>query len=285
MTAKWLICNLGKDDHIQRLFYAVKECGREAEVVSFKDFAEALEVASDERACIVTSGSIWLNTQIRKMRPNWTGNWHNEEMYKCTRYYAYWGQFLSQQKYIMLPFQEVLRQKDWLFEAFGSEGRLFLRPNSGEKQFVGEVVTKEQMASWEEIARTRWVDYEPSAVGPDMLCIAAPPRKLQREFRLLIHDGKVVTGSLYRDHHHNYQEPLEGAQDKDKIVAFAEMVLSTNPPPLPPIYVLDLAEIDGELSVMEVGCYCCAGLYEMDRRKVAQAVSEAAEKEFTENKK
>ena len=30
MKAKWLICNLGKDDHIQNLYWGVRETGREA---------------------------------------------------------------------------------------------------------------------------------------------------------------------------------------------------------------------------------------------------------------
>lgn len=277
MKAKWLIVNFGKQEQLNHLFYGVQECGREAEVVSMKDFVEMLEVPSQERACIVTTGSIWVNEYTRKQRPNWSGNWHDETMYTCQRYYSFWGKHLTQQDYVMLPLAEIERRKDWVYDKIGVEDDVFFRPSSGAKEFTGEVIGRGRFNAW--------LDQIKDKNTADLLCVAAPPKKLDRELRLVIKDKKVVTGATYRIARHVADEPLtEGPYDK--VVEFAERVLADNPPPLPPVHCMDIAiEGDGRLSVLEVGCFCCAGLYCCDRRMITKAVSEAAEEEFEKSQK
>lgn len=274
MKAKWIICNLGKDDHIRSLFYGVQECGRTAEVLSIKEFYDLLETPSDERACVVTSGSIWANTYVRKQRPNWCGNWHDESNFTCSRYYSYLGDHITQQEYVMLPFAEMLRRQDWLFQAFGVDDEIFIRPDSGAKEFCGEVISRARMASWAEFVSggENW--------RKDLLCIVGRPKRMDREFRLVVKRGKVATGSIYRFAKHIEMTPLDNIEDQNDIINFAESVLAEAKMPLPPVYVLDIADSEGKLSVLEIGCFCCAGLYECDRRKIALAVSEAAEEEF-----
>lgn len=278
MKAKWIICNLGKDADIQNLGYAVQESGRDAEIISLKDMSEMLDTFNDEKACVVTSGSIWLNGYIRKQRPNWIGNWYNPQLFTCQRYYAYWGKYITQRKYTMLPLAEVFRQKERLYAEYasvdGSRRSLFIRPDSGEKEFAGEVIDYDRFNGWKDA----FID--PCDLSPDLLCVVSYPVEIEKEMRLVMQKGKVVTGSTYRIHKHILQEPLEELPDRTEIIAFAERVCSDNPPPLPPICVLDIAVHEDGYSIMEVGCYGCAGLYKCDRRKVAIAVSEAAEEEY-----
>ncbi len=274
MKAKWLVCNLGKDDHVNQLFYGVQECGREAAVVSMKEFVEMIEEPSDESACVVTCGSIWMNTEVRRKRPNWAGNWHDESLYNCRRYYAYWGEHITQRKYLMLPFSEVCRQQEWLYETIGLGGELFLRPDSGAKEFNGEVISRDRFAAWSK--------YTAEWVQKDLLCVASQPVKLDKEYRLVVRDGRVVTGSMYRMAKHVVSERLDKSDEEmGKVAAFAEQVMAGSPMPLPPIHVIDVAVEPDRMSVMEVGCFCCAGLYECDRRAVAEHVSLAAEEEFS----
>ena len=154
MKARWLICNLGKDDNIQQLFYGVQECGRESEVVSLKEFAERMETPSYEVAPVVTCGSIWMNGEIRKKRPNWTGNWHDPTLYTCQKYYSHWGKHLTQRDYVMLPYSELARRKEWIYKLLGNEDGVFLRPDSGEKEFVGEVVSSGRFKAWAEYSES-----------------------------------------------------------------------------------------------------------------------------------
>lgn len=280
MNAKWLICNLGKDDHIQQLYYGVIESGREAEVVSLKDFAEIVEKHDDERACKITVGSIWLMGEVRKTRPNWVGCWHDESLYDCKRYYAHWGQYITQQKYVMMPFSELMRQKDWVYDTLAIDDQVFFRPDSGGKEFTGAAIGRAAFDSWAK--HVVGVEHGLNRIPCDLLCIAAEPRKLHKEIRLVISDGKVVTGSMYRMAMHSYMQRWEGSGDSDeaRVIEFAEEVLAKNLMKLPPVHVLDIAVEEDRLSVLEVGCFCCAGLYCCDRRKIGTAVSLVAEDAF-----
>ncbi len=269
---------LGQDKIIQRTIFSIKEAGREVECMSLREMAEAQETLNDERRCVVVLGSIYYNSQWRKQRPNWVGNWHDRNLMLCTKYYAYWGKYLVQRRYAMLPWSEVIRNRDFLFETYGLDvnghKRLFVRPDSGEKEFVGQLVDQHLFDVW--------LAHLPgnAIMAPDMLTVVSTPQSFSKELRLVIADKKVVTGSTYYVGSNMIQETLEEQEDRDEIVRFAEQVLNDNPPPLPPVHVLDVAKFEDGYRVMEVGCFCCAGLYESDRTKIATAVSEVAEKEF-----
>lgn len=274
MKAKWLIVDVGKQEALTQLFYGIQEAGRTAEVISLKDFNEMTEALDEKRDCVVSVGSIWSNTVLKKMRPNWIGNWHDESLFTCRRYYSFWGQNITQKDYVMLPLAEIERRKDWVYDKVGIEDEMFIRPDSGAKEFTGEVVSRSAFDAW--LNRNKQYNTR------DLLCVVAPPQRIDRELRLIIKDKKVISGSTYKIAKHVAQYALGPLEDRemDKVVAFAEEVLAGESPPLPPVHVLDIAVQGDRISVLEVGCFCCAGLYFNDRRAIAEAVSEAAEAEF-----
>ena len=277
VAARWLICNLGKDEHIQSLFYGVQECGRTATVVSLKEINEIIESPSHEPDCVITCGSIWSNSALRLSHPKWIGNWHNKPTFLCSHYYAYFGKYLAQRHYAMMPFAEVIRKQDYVYSHFGKDGKVFIRPDSGEKDFTGKVVERDTFKGWAELIGS-YVE-----VSPDTLCVVSSPVEIQKELRLVVSHGKVVTGSTYVIAHHLLQDPLEEQDDQTEIIAFAERVLSECKSDLPPVHVIDIAVEESGMSIMEVGCFCCAGMYNCDRRKITKAISEAAERAYNES--
>lgn len=277
-SARWLICDLGKPEKIQEMYYSVLETGRQAEVVPLKRIAEIYDTTSNERDCVITMGSIWGNSAIRECRPNWFGNFHNRQMFLCSTYYSYWGKYITQKQYVMMTLAEVVRKADWLYEKLSVDGKVFIRPDSGEKEFAGEIVDRGRFDAWKES-----VIGGPVQQSPSLLCIVSSPVNIRKEMRLVIADKKVIAGSTYRIAKHLSSEPLkmQDEEDTDAAIRFAELVLNDNPPPLPIVHCLDVAlEEDGEYSVMEVGCFCCCGLYECDRKAIARSVSESVEKVY-----
>lgn len=283
MTAKWLICNLGKDEALQNLCYGAQECGREAEIVPLREIAAIVEAPDSELKCVIPVGSIWGNSALRESRPNWVGNYHNKATFLCSTYYAYWGKYLTQKVYAFLPLPEIDRRIDWVYQNFGKDDCIFIRPDSGEKEFVGEVVHRERWRAWLEQTTNQ---LELTNQPKNQMSVVSRPENIDMEYRLIIADKKVVAGSRYRVAKHLSTEHLSiedfGNGETQDIIRFAERVVNDNPPPLPPFFVLDIAKNEGGLSILEVGCFCCAGLYECDRRRVAEGVSVAAEKAFAE---
>ncbi len=277
MKAKWIISRLSSDRAMWNLSYAVQEADREVEVLSIDECLTQLYEPNNEVACKVVIGTILVTKTAKENRPNWIpGSWHIPDVFKCSNYYSYWGKYLTQKNYAFLPLGEVIRRKEWIYATFAKDESLFIRPDYGEKSFNGEVVSIEHFEEWVEHVQSGW------AVPMNTMCVVSSIEKIGRELRLVIADGKVVTGSVYKVGRGVFWDSLEKQTDSMAIVEFAEKVVADNPPSLPSVYVLDVGETDGVYSVIEVGCFCCAGLYECDLRKIASKVSEAAEKEFAD---
>lgn len=236
MLAKWIIVNLGSKDNINKLTYSVLENGREAEVISLSEANDWLETPNDERRCVVPAGSIWFNKTLKHQRPNYIGAWHDDTLFACTRYYGYWGKYIAQQNYMMMPFGEIIRRHEELHKHFDSDA-LFYRPNSGEKDFTGILIERERFENWYKGI------YALEQATPDLLCVVAPPLNIHKELRLLIKGGKVITGSAYKVAKHIWYDALEEQDDRDEIIEFAEKVANDNPPPLPPAYIMDVAKV------------------------------------------
>ena len=276
MKAKWIITLYGQDDDVNSLYYTIASTGREVEVVTLKHmFEEIIDKPSQEKACVIVTGPTSVTIRLGRSKSMWVpGTYHLSDTYKCSNYYAYIGEHLTQRKYTFLPLAEIDRTKDYLYEQFGVEDKIFIRPDIGEKAFTGLVVHKNQYKNWKE---TR--DCTP--LSTNILCVVSSPVKIERELRLIMHKGKVVTGSTYYVMGMKYDEPLEEQPNKQAIIEFAENAASKLKE-FPPVYVMDIAVDEFGLSVMEVGCVNCAGWYASDLRKTVEAMSEAAEFEYTD---
>ncbi len=276
MKAKWLVTLYGQDADVNRLAYAIQSCGREVEIVKLGHmFEEIIDKPSQEKACVVVTGPTSVTIRIGRSKPKWVpATWHMSDIYKCSNYYSYIGKHLTQRKYTFLPLAEIDRIKDDLFRQFGVNDRIFIRPDSGEKCFTGAVIHANQYSSWKDLRSN-------TALEGNTLCVVSSPVKIERELRLIIRKGKVVTGSTYYIMGMLQEEPLEEQSNKKEIIEFAELAASKLNE-FPPVYVMDIAVDEFGLSVMEIGCVNCAGWYASDLIKTVEAVSEEAEFEYSD---
>jgi hypothetical protein len=88
-------------------------------------------------ACVVFHGSIALATRIADDALWQPGAWFTRENYNCSTYYCHLAPFLLNADYVMLPFGELRRRKQFLFDHFASDGAIFVRPDSVAKSFTG----------------------------------------------------------------------------------------------------------------------------------------------------
>src|SRR6476661_2973728 len=86
-----------------------------------------------------------------------------------------------------MPGVEAIRQRDWLFSVFGHDERVFARPTSCHKLFVGRCIDRESFAAG--LAPTRY--------DPATLVVIAAPQTIEREWRLVVAGDGVVAGSQY----------------------------------------------------------------------------------------
>jgi hypothetical protein len=101
--------------------------------------------------------------------------------------------------------------------------------------------------------------------------VTALPQKIHNEWRLFVVNGKVITGSQYKDR--CCIEIVAGYPDE--VCEFAEYVAAIWAPF--PIFVIDVCLTDDGYKVMEIGPFNYAGVYLSDLRKLVVAINNYVE--------
>jgi hypothetical protein len=290
-TARWLIEKDVFEDNHDKLVEEIKRQGMEAKIVPYIPFEEkivekCLKVYGPDE-CVIFYGSLNFGRKLRK-GPWVPGVYLNERAFECTSYYPALGHKLIHSNYIMMPYGDLIRRK-WDLYYLLKDDKLFIRPNSGNKEFTGMVVEKNNFEDCIKLAGFYDVD-------PDLLVVVSNVHPLLKEWRFVIVDKQVISGSLYRQwgkaetlragtvtrdfvlkYSHSTHEECNDAKAWEAAQRCAE---TYNPDKC---YTIDVAMTEmGTYGILEVGCFSCAGLYGNDLAAVVSKVSEAAEKEWNE---
>lgn len=216
----------------------------------------------DPHDCIVGYGDIDFVRQVNTRAPFIPGAWCNFENMKCSTYYAYFGKYLLNNKYIMLPLGDLLRRWDNFISS--TINSWFIRPDSGVKSFTGYVVAPDEKHKIQALI---------SKVGPETLVVIAPEKEIAAEWRFVICDRKVITGCQYL--------PDESPNFPPSSLRLAGIIaLQEWQPDL--CYTVDIAESRGAVYLLEINSFSCAGLYDCNIASIVQWASKAAIKEWEE---
>jgi hypothetical protein len=221
-----------------------------------------------EEGCVVTYGT---HPFVRQIAHHYAGRWQpgaysRVANHAFSTFAAYIGDLLLSDDFVLLPFGEVIRRG---FDAFGDA--YFIKPDSKIKAFTGFVMTREKYQT--ELTTLR----DKSAIEDDLICVVARPRAIEAEFRFVIADREVVTGSQYR---------WDDRPDirLDILPVCVEMAQEVARRPWQPdrCYTCDVALVDGgtRARVVELNTFSSSGLYACDTRKIVEAVSAASYREY-----
>jgi hypothetical protein len=296
MKPTWLIEKDVFDNEIQ-LYDEIKKQGMDVKFLEYDHLRPSMidEMVNHphewDPECVVFYGSLNLGRKIRKT-PWIPGVYLDEKSFECTSYYPVLGDSLVHNKYLMLPFGDLNRMKPYLFgHFFKNQDKLFIRPNSGMKEFTGMVIEKDK---WEEGIKLAGF-YN---IDPDMLVLVSNVWNLLREWRFVVVDKKIVTGSAYRawtygekldipttdyvlQRSHSIKEEIfENPEfigwDKDAWNV-AQVCANKYKPYMDDCWTIDVAKsIHGEYSILEIGSFSCASLYGANLEKVVKSVSATA---------
>jgi hypothetical protein len=190
------------------------------------------------------------------------GAWCDPTNLDCTTYFAYFGKFLLNQHYAILPGVEAIRQRDWLYDVFGPEGEVFARPAGCHKVFTGRCIFRDDFAA----------ALGPTRYDPATLVVVAAPREVAREWRLVVAGDRVFAASQYAETGSKCVEPGCPA----KVRQFAEAILAEVRWRPDPIFMMDIAESGEGLCLVELNGFSCSWLYQCDLSAVVATVAELA---------
>jgi hypothetical protein len=194
MWPVWLIEAGVYGEGAERLRAAVLRRGLACDRTRFWELTQRAPVLVDGRpldedACVVFYGSFPCAALIQA-RHGWApGAWCSFRDLRCGAYYPHFRGFLLNEPSQLLNGLEVLMDAGRLFDAFGRDGRVFIRPDSCEKLLTGRCVARADLAA--ALAPTRY--------NSQTLVVVARPREIGREWRLVIAGDRVAGASQYRD--------------------------------------------------------------------------------------
>jgi hypothetical protein len=146
---------------------------------------------------------------------------------------------------VFLPYGMLRSSREILRGLFGD--RVFIRPDSNEKLFTGQVIQTDP-ESWDIAIAQNMNGYDP--IKPTEMVVLSSVKAITEEYRSIVVQGKVVSTSVSDTSEHvphmnaKVQELIEGC--------------SYNPDP---IWILDTAVSNGRLKILEVGGFSTSSLY------------------------
>jgi hypothetical protein len=173
---------------------------------------------------------------------------------------------------MMMPLGEIPRQKEFIYDTLGIDGKVFFRPNDNEKSFAGEVVHFDSFDKWYSLANI----YDP---GKSCLSVAAQVESIHSEYRVMVADQEFLTGSRYRlkgEVHLDSAVPQEVSDFAVMLSRIAEEKF----PELPCLICFDIGVTDRGPKLIEISSANTSGLYESDMKAFVDVANRIAEREW-----
>lgn len=277
MEVHWLVESEVFLEYEDELLNAIKQTGRKAKRTPeigiqyrWQDFPALYQRLYPRDACVVFHGSIGLATQLSEAppwRPTTFCTWDN---YDCHVYYCRLAAYLLNADYVILPFGELQRRQEFLFEAVGKDGGLFVRPNSVRKSFTGQATTAATLDG--DIEVMGFYD-----VPPEALVLVSSPKELTHEWRFVAADKQVVAGSQYKQNGVLSASPEFPTEARTLAEEVAGQAFQPDP-----VWTIDICRTaEGDYRLLEIGSVTCSDLYACDKQAVVEAVSEIAARDRT----
>lgn len=221
-----------------------------------------------ERSCVVTHGTVEFCRDTEKhYGRHWTpGLYFNNHVKYFYRYASHFGDDLLNNDFVIVPYGEFIRRLKTQDDDLFYESSYFVKPESGMKEFVGQVIYTESLDDdLNKLTAHR-------VVSPETLCVIAAPKSIKAEFRYIICEGKVIAQSEYR-----WDNVLDVRVDTHPTCdALAKKVAEANWQ-ADQVYVCDIALTkNNQAKIIEFNAFSSSGLYACDTIAIVKAVSEAA---------
>jgi len=215
-----------------------------------------------EGDCVIGYGTFPFARQIQLHRHWVPGAWCDPSNLDCLTYFAHFGKFLLNQNYAILPGVEAIRQRDFLFEVFSKDDRVFARPAGCGKLFTGRCIARDDFST--ALAPTRY--------DPATLVVIAAPKEIEREWRLVVAGKRVVAASQYAEQ--GGKSIATGCPAE--VLAFSDAMLADVSWRPDPIFMMDVCESAGRLWLVELNGFSTSWLYACNLEAVVAEASSLA---------
>ncbi len=188
--------------------------------------------------------------------------------FDCLNYYHHFRQFLFNQDFNTAPLGPFIDEIDQILKLHS--GQVFMRPSTGFKNgsISGGVFDRRTF--------DEYISFFEEALDKDDVVIFAPVKHIDYEWRTIIHGKKCITGCQYRTFDIGTKklgfDPTPDFPDRVRDKA-EEITHAVNWSP-DEMYVLDIVESEGRLSIMELNALSTSGWYDCNVDAIVQSIQE-----------
>jgi len=246
---------------IEPLAAEVRRQGMECRFVTYREIVKG-PAPLPPGSCVITYGT-YPTVRHAVLRLGWIpGGWCSSENLDCAVYYPHFADFLLNRWCEILPGVTAIREKDRLFAEFARDGKVFARPTSVHKLFVGRLIAQEDFET--ALAPTRY--------DPETRIVVAKPCDIEREWRLVVEGDDVIAGSQYAERGERAIQP----DCPDEVRDFASAVLAHVGWRPDELFILDVGATEEGFKLIELNSFSCSWLYACDFAAVVEGASRLA---------
>ena len=145
----------------------------------------------------------------------------------------------------------------------------FIRPALDTKDFTGQVMDWGEFQEWQHKVLNLKETY--TSMDGDTVVMVAKPKPIEAEFRFIVVDGKVITGSMYKQGSTVLYKEVDPKIEYELWDFTTDRVAEWQPARA---FALDICRSNGEYFVLEMGCMNAASLYHCDVQKIVMAIED-----------
>lgn len=279
MKAHWIIENFTDSEDYRELVQAVRDTGRDCFVMGRHNYFEFDPSSFKENECVIAQGSIQMTKLMASRLPKGCfpiayNSWNE---FQCSVYYPKLSRFLFNDRNVFTTVAELKHAYLPFYEKFGREDVIFVRPDTGEKSFAGQLLELHDFDSF-------WNNAIASSAQENDVIVVSTPKSIKGEWRFLCskyNGGEIIASSTYRYEGKRTSVPGVPAGARSA----CEAVLGEKHFP-DSLFCIDICQdVDGDFWLLELTSFSSAGLYAMQKDLVAKRVSEIVEMEYQEHVK
>ena len=246
--------NIFREPNYDNIFLVLEKLNLPFEIVKIEPFAENFEYKTELKNVFVY-GSVKLAkiSQQYNFKPgSYYGGNHSFEVYS-----KYYGENLLNFDSEISEFGNNLKWE------VGEEK--FIRPSRDAKVFTGKTFTE---TKWNDFVEQSLNSKENIPLNKDTKIQITKPKKIYKEARIWIVDGKVATSSYYLFHGNiEFEEnvDIEGINFAEKMAKIYEVADA---------FVMDICFTNEGWKIVEINCVNSAGFYKADIEKLIIALEE-----------
>jgi hypothetical protein len=280
-NVNWIIEKNLFDDYENKLVEAINKNGSNCILYDNdrwnSDLKKDLSKLLKDDDIVIFHGSLGLGKKMLRETSYYPGIYLTLESYECFKYYGYYGDNLLNNNYLMFGLNDVLRNKNFIFNIFNSE-KIFIRPSNGYKTFTGQCLSK---INFEKDFDLLIKSY--GGIDLDTLCLISPAQDIEEEYRLVIVDKKIISGSLYMDskNRESWIAYYDKLCEDVNVFKFAESLIEMYQPDF--CFDMDICRLsNGDYKLIEINSFCCGSMYGNDYEKVVSAVNDMCLKDYND---